>query len=86
MVYKSHRAFTFAFLKLSLVTTQLFSLLIKPYRDTEKPKPNNGKAIHRMDKRSQHQGSSGFEKETQLQPMQLLDYFGRQLETAQADS
>ena len=49
-----------------------------------KTKLNHGKANRRMEKKSQHQGSSWFEKETQLQPMQLLNCLGVQPEKAQA--
>ena len=65
---------------------QNLSVVIKPCCDTEEVKPKHGKANCKIDKRSQHQGSSCFEKETQLQPMQFLNSLGRQPEKAQAGS
>ena len=47
--------------------------VIKPCCDNVRTQPKHGKASCWNDKRSQHQGSSWFEKETQLQSIQLLN-------------
>ena len=46
------------FIKPSLFTFPILSVIIKPFCNTEKTKPNYGKSNCRTDKRSQHQGSS----------------------------
>ena len=48
--------------------------IIKPSCDSVKTKLKHGKSNCITDRRSQQQGSSWFEKETQLQPMQLLNH------------